>query len=43
MKRPDQSEPHGTESNKKAEIERNEVSPVEEIQGDNKKGSKKGK
>lgn len=38
MRRPDPSDPHGTESNKKMKRERNEFGPVPEIQGKAKKG-----
>ena len=41
MRRPDPEEPHGTESNKKLHIEKNDVSPVPEIQGKAKSGKKK--
>ena len=41
MRRPDESEPHGTESNKKLKEPRNEAYPVPEIQGKAKKGHKK--
>lgn len=37
MRRPDPSQPHGTESNKKQNFERNQVNPVPEIQGRAKK------
>jgi len=33
MRRPSPSEPHGTESNKKNKIPKNEQRPVPEIQG----------
>lgn len=33
MRRPDPSEPHGTESNKKQHFQKNDVSPVPELQG----------
>ncbi|MCX7714768.1 MAG: hypothetical protein N2171_03450 [Clostridia bacterium] len=33
MRRPDPSMPHGTESNKKLHMGKNEVSPVPELQG----------
>ena len=39
MRRPDPKEPHGTESNKKTHIPKNDVPPVPEIQG----GAKSGK
>lgn len=41
MRRPDVSEPHGTESNHKAHYSKNEVEPVPEIQGKAKTGNKK--
>ena len=41
MRRPDPSEPHGTESNKKQHFERNRVDPVPEMQGGIKSGKKK--
>jgi hypothetical protein len=41
MRRPDPSDPHGTESNKKMKRERNQVKPVLEIQGKAKCGDKK--
>jgi len=33
MRRPDPKEPHGTESNRKTHIPKNEVAPVPELQG----------
>jgi hypothetical protein len=33
MRRPDPKEPHGTESNKKNHMPKNDVTPVPEIQG----------
>lgn len=33
MRRPDPSEPHGTESNERQNFEKNQVSPVPELQG----------
>ncbi len=33
MRRPDPEEPHGTESNKKLHIPKNDVPPVPEIHG----------
>jgi len=33
MRRPDPKEPHGTESNRKTHIKKNDESPVQEIQG----------
>lgn len=41
MRRPDPSDPHGTESNKKIKTEKNIVNPVPEIQGKAKSGDKK--
>ena len=41
MKRPDPSEPHGTESNKKQKHPKNDMPPVPEIQGKAKHGNKK--
>lgn len=41
MRRPDPKAPHGTESNKKMKIKKNEVEPVPEIQGKAKAGHKK--
>lgn len=41
MKRPDPSEPHGTESNHKPHFKKNHVEPVPEIQGKAKTGNKK--
>lgn len=41
MKRPDLSEPHGTESNKKQKHPKNDMPPVPEIQGKAKHGNKK--
>lgn len=41
MRRPDPREPHGTESNKKMHIPKNEVPPVPEIQGKAKSGKTK--
>lgn len=43
MRRPSPTEPHGTESNKKTKISKNDVPPVPEIQGKAKKGHKKAK
>jgi len=43
MRRPDPSDPHGTESNKKLKQERNEVAPVPEISGKAKRTNKKAK
>lgn len=33
MRRPDPSDPHGTESNRKTHFPKNEVKPVQELQG----------
>ena len=41
MRRPDPSEPHGTESNKINKKERNKLPEVPEIQGKAKKGHEK--
>ncbi len=41
MRRPDPRQPHGTESNKKMEIKKNEAEPVPEIQGKAKAGHNK--
>ncbi len=41
MRRPDLSDPHGTESNHKQHFKKNEVDPVPEIQGKAKHGNKK--
>ena len=41
MRRPDPSDPHGTESNKKMKKDKNIVKPVTEIQGRLKAGNKK--
>ena len=41
MRRPDESEPHGTESNHKAHGPKNEALEVQEIQGKAKTSSKK--
>ncbi len=38
MRRPDPSEPHGTESNKKNKHPKNDMPPVPEIQGKAKHG-----
>lgn len=43
MRRPDPSEPHGTESNKKQHFTKNDAPPVPEIQGKAKYGNKKAK
>lgn len=41
MRRPDPSDPHGTESNKKIKTPKNTMNPVPEIQGNAKTGNKK--
>lgn len=41
MRRPDPKEPHGTESNHKLHIPKNDVQPVPEIQGKAKSGKEK--
>jgi hypothetical protein len=41
MRRPDPSDPHGTESNKKQHFSKNEQAPVPEIQGKAKTGNEK--
>lgn len=41
MRRPDPSDPHGTESNHKQKFPKNEVKPVPEIQGAAKTTKKK--
>ncbi len=41
MRRPDPKEPHGTESNRKTHISRNDVAPVPELQGRKKSGKEK--
>lgn len=41
MRRPSPKEPHGTESNHKTHIPKNDVAPVPEIQGKAKHGKKK--
>ena len=43
MRRPDTSDPHGTESNKRNRFERNSVEPVPEIKGAARSGKKKAK
>lgn len=43
MRRPDPSEPHGTESNKKNHFDKNTVKPVPEIKGVARSGKKKAK
>jgi len=41
MRRPDPKDAHGTESNKKTNIPKNDVCPVESLQGKAKSGKKK--
>ena len=41
MRRPDPKEPHGTESNHKMHIPKNDTTPVPEIQGKAKAGHNK--
>lgn len=43
MRRPDPSDPHGTESNRKTKFEKNEQPPVPELAGKAKTGKKKAK
>ena len=43
MRRQDPEEPHGTESNHKQHFDKNETSPVKEIQGHAKKTKEKAK
>ena len=43
MKRPAPKEPHGTESNRKTYIPKNDATPVPEIQGKAKSGKEKAK
>ena len=43
MRRPDPKEPHGTESNRKTHIPKNDVAPVPELQGKAKSGKEKAK
>ncbi len=38
MRRPDPKDPHGTESNKKLKIPKNDMMPVPELQGKAKNG-----
>lgn len=38
MRRQDESEPHGTESNKIVHVQKNDAAPVPEIQGKAKSG-----
>jgi hypothetical protein len=41
MRRPDLSDPHGTESNHKMKIDRNNIKPVPEVQDKAKTSDKK--
>jgi hypothetical protein len=41
MRRPDPSDPHGTEGLQKMHFQKNEVEPVPELQGKEKTGKKK--
>ena len=41
MRRPDPRDPHGTESNTKQHVPKNDMSPVPEIQGKAKTGNAK--
>lgn len=41
MRRPDSSDPHGTESNHKQKFSKNDVKPVPEIKGKAKSGKEK--
>lgn len=41
MRRPDPKEPHGTESNHKTHMSKNDINPVPEIQGKAKAGHNK--
>ncbi len=43
MRRPDPKDPHGTESNHKMHIPKNDLPPVPEIQGKAKTGNAKAK
>ncbi len=43
MRRPDPKEPHGTESNRKLHIPKNEEKPVPELQGKAKQSGEKAK
>ena len=43
MRRPNPKEPHGTESNKKTHIKKNDEPPVPEIQGKAKSSKSKAK
>jgi len=41
MRRPDVTQPHGTEGNQRMNIQKNDVEPVPEIQGKAKAGHEK--
>ncbi len=41
MRRPDVTEPHGTEGQQRMHVQRNETEPVPELQGKEKTGHKK--
>lgn len=41
MRRPDEKDPHGTESNHKLHLQKNDAAPVQEIKGKAKKGHEK--
>ena len=43
MRRPDITEPHGTEGRQRMQIQKNKVEPVPEIQGKAKAGHEKAK
>jgi hypothetical protein len=43
MRRPDVTEPHGTEGHQRMKIQRNEAEPVPELQGRAKAGHEKAK
>lgn len=43
MRRPDPKAPHGTESNRKTHLPKNEVPPVPELQGNAKRTKEKAK
>lgn len=43
MRRPDPTQPHGTESNHKTHLDKNDQPPVPEIQGKAKAGHEKAK
>jgi hypothetical protein len=43
MRRPDVTEPHGTESNKKLHVSKNEQKPVPEIKGSARSGKERAK